>query len=173
MVDLFSLQEAKPKNKQPDEREASTIVSHAPVAMSLRVWVMSGGSCHIPLSHFTPAEKMFRDSWGWSAVTALSWGHVLSLSCLDSPSHPLSPTRQSVIPYSYLDLFSVHQHDVSTFSRPALYQYGAFPVGQLHTNGVFPLCEDSFWATVMRFLLSLVFVFLGQVFLWAVWRMSM
>lgn len=71
MVDLFPLQEAKPKNKQPDEREASTIASHAPVAVCLRVWVVSGGLCHIPLSHFTPAE-MCRDSWGWSAVTALS-----------------------------------------------------------------------------------------------------
>lgn len=127
MVDLFSLQEAKPKkknnNKQPDEREASTIVSHAPVTMSLRVWVVSGGSCRIPLSHFSPAEKMSRDSWGWSAVTALSWGHVLSLSCLDSPSHPLSPTRESVIPYSYLDLFSVHQHDLSISSLPAPYKW--------------------------------------------------
>lgn len=72
MVDLFPLQETKTKNKQPDEREASTIASHAPAAMCLRVWVVSGGSCRIPLSHFTPAGKKFRDSWGWSAVTALS-----------------------------------------------------------------------------------------------------
>lgn len=125
MVDLFSLQEAKPKkkkNKQPDEREVSTIVSHAPVAMSLRVWVVWGGSCLIPLSHFTPTEK----------CPETPGDGLLLLHCYENmfcPSPALTHllilllTRQSVIPYSYLNLFSVHQHDLSTSSRPAPYKW--------------------------------------------------